>query len=92
MEYDINGGELGIKFSAGERPRIGPARSFLHDTSFMFLDEPTSKLDSLNEAIILKSLDEDSYDKNVILVSHRKLSLKMADIVYQMEAGALVGG
>lgn len=90
--YDTNVGELGGKLSGGERQRIGLARSFLHDAPFMLLDEPTSNLDSLNEAIILKSLDEARSDKTVILVSHRKSSLKMADIVYQMKDGAIVGG
>ncbi len=56
--YDTEVGELGDTLSGGERQRIGIARAFLHDAPFLLLDEPTSNLDSLNEGIILKSLQE----------------------------------
>ena len=58
-----------ICLSGGERQRIGLARSFLHDADLLLLDEPTSNLDSLNEAIILKSLKEEKANKTVVLVS-----------------------
>ena len=51
--YETQVGELGETLSGGERQRIGLARAFLHDAPFMLLDEPTSNLDSLNEAVIL---------------------------------------
>ena len=49
-------GELGDTLSGGERQRIGLARMFLHDAPFVLLDEPTSNLDSLNEAAVLRAL------------------------------------
>ncbi len=48
----------------------------------MLLDEPTSNLDSLNEAVILKSLKDEKdkdHDKTMVLVSHRKSTLTCAD-------------
>lgn len=54
--YDTEIGELGDTLSGGERQRLGLARAFLHGAPFMLLDEPTSNLDSLNEAVILKAL------------------------------------
>lgn len=85
--YDTPVGELGNTLSGGERQRIGLARAFLHDAPLLLLDEPTSNLDSLNEAIILKSLNEERNGRTVVLVSHRESAMKLADTVYSMEAG-----
>lgn len=83
--YDTSIGELGDTLSGGERQRIGLARVFLHHAPFILLDEPTSNLDSLNEAVILKSLKEEGKDKTVILVSHRKSTMCIANMVYSIE-------
>ena len=83
--YDTNVGELGDTLSGGEKQRIAIARSFLHKASFMLLDEPTSNLDSLNEAVILKSVKDNSKDRTVVLVSHRLSTLNIADKVYKMK-------
>lgn len=83
--YDTEVGELGSTLSGGERQRIGLARAFLHDAPIMLLDEPTSNLDSLNEGIILKSLNEKSKRKTVVIVSHRMSTLNIAHTVFEME-------
>lgn len=85
--YDTNVGELGDSLSGGERQRIGLARAFLHEAPFVLLDEPTSNLDSLNEAVILKSLKESGTDRTIILVSHRESTMRIADTVYRVENG-----
>lgn len=59
--------------------------TFLHQAPFLLLDEPTSNLDALNEGIILKSLKESAQKKTVVLVSHRKSTMNIADIVYDMD-------
>ena len=87
--YDTEVGELGDTLSGGERQRLGLARTFLHDAPFMLLDEPTSNLDSLNEAVILKSLHEECGKKSVVLVSHRKSTMGIADTVYSVEHGRM---
>lgn len=87
--YDTEVGELGDTLSGGERQRLGLARAFLHDAPFMLLDEPTSNLDSLNEAVILKALYEECRDKSVVLVSHRKSTMGIADTVYSVEHGRM---
>ena len=83
--YDTEVGELGSTLSGGERQRIGLARAFLHDAPIMFLDEPTSNLDSLNEGIILKSLNEKSKRKTVVIVSHRMSTLNIAHSIFEMQ-------
>lgn len=85
--YDTMVGELGDTLSGGEKQRLGLARAFLHNAPLMLLDEPTSNLDSLNEAVILKSLNEERDNKTVVLVSHRDSTMKIADTVYCVENG-----
>ena len=87
--YDTPVGELGDTLSGGERQRLGLARAFLHDAPLMLLDEPTSNLDSLNEAVILKSLHEQCAGKTVVLVSHRASTMRIADTVYSVEHGRM---
>lgn len=87
--YETQAGELGDSLSGGEKQRIGLARAFLHDGDLILLDEPTSNLDSLNEAVILKSLKEGTEGKTVILVSHRQSTMGIADVSYSVEYGRM---
>lgn len=87
--YETQVGELGDTLSGGERQRIGLARAFLHDAPLLLLDEPTSSLDSLNEGIILKALREEGAARTVVLVSHRKSTMGVADAVYTVENGRM---
>ena len=77
--YDTKVGELGDALSAGEKQRIGLARAFLSGAPLLLLDEPSANLDSLNEGQILKSLKEEREGRTVVLVSHRKSTLSVAD-------------
>ena len=89
LGYDTPVGELGDTLSGGERQRFGLARAFLHNSPFMLFDEPTSNLDNLNEAIILKSLREQKQDKTVVLVSYRQSTMRIADKAYSVTQGRM---
>lgn len=82
--YDTRLGELGDSLSGGEKQRLGIARAFLHGSKVVLLDEPTSNIDSLNEGLILKSLEREKKGKTIILVSHRKSTMSIADSVLEM--------
>lgn len=90
---DTQVGELGDRLSEGERQRIGLARVFLRNADLVLFDEPTSRLDALNEAIILRSIHELSkseqnadkgQDVAVVLVSHRESDMRVADAVLNL--------
>ncbi|MGL4911527.1 MAG: ABC transporter ATP-binding protein [Romboutsia sp.] len=77
--YKTTVGELGSNLSSGERQRLGIARAFLQNSQILILDEPTSNLDTLNEAQILKSINKECKEKTVVMVSHRKSSVSICD-------------
>ena len=67
-----------------ESGSVSELRAFLHDADILFLDEPTSNIDSLNEGMILRSLKEECADKTILMVSHRKSTMGIADDVLEM--------
>ncbi|EAG1697271.1 ABC transporter ATP-binding protein [Listeria monocytogenes] len=87
--YDTKIGGQARNLSDGERQRIGLARLFLHDAPLLLLDEPTSNLDYINEQAILNTLRSEIQDKTVLVISHRKTTLDLAEEQWLLEKGVL---
>ena len=82
---DTRVGELGGRLSEGGKQRIGLARMFLRDADLVLFDEPTSRLDSYNESVILGSINDlAERGSAVVLVSHRDSTMRIADRILRM--------
>ena len=77
------------ELSGGERQKVMLARALAQQPKLLLLDEPTSNLDSLNEAVILRALREERAGRTVVLVSHRASTMRIADTVYSVENGRM---
>ena len=88
--YDTKVGELGGKLSSGEKQRIGLARAFLSEGSIMILDEPTSNLDTLNEGEILKAIEDNTKERTILLITHRKSTASITNKVFTLKKKNLI--
>ncbi len=88
--YNTKVGPTLNNLSAGEKQRIGLARCFLRGSKLILLDEVTSNVDAINEGIILKSLKVLKNEKTIILVSHRKSTMAIADRIYEIDKGRII--
>lgn len=72
------------QLSDGQKQRLGLARLFLKDALFWLLDEPTSRLDYLNEQEIMQNIRQNTENKAVLIISHRQTTLQQAKICYDI--------
>jgi ATP-binding cassette subfamily B protein len=88
--YDTVVGERGYRLSGGERQRIAIARVLLKDARILVLDEATSSLDSLSEALIQEALNRVMEGRTSLVIAHRLSTILAADLILVMEKGRLV--
>ena len=88
--YDTLVGDRGIKLSGGERQRVAIARAILADAPILILDEATSSLDSVTEALIQDALKVLMRDRTSILIAHRLSTIQQADRILVFEQGNIV--
>ena len=75
-------GEGGLGISEGQAQRIAIARSFLRPGKVILMDEPTSALDAETEKLFLTRLTNQTHDKTIIIVTHKKEICKyVSDVV-----------
>ena len=82
-------GERGVRFSGGQRQRLGLARALYSGAPILVLDEPTSALDPETEAGILETLAELRGRHTIILITHRESAWKQCDEIYFFKAGTV---
>ena len=90
MGYDTEVGEGGAQLSVGERQRVCVARAFLKGAPILILDEPTSAIDSMKEAVILDALDRLSVGRTTFVIAHRLSTIRHADLILVMSGGQIV--
>ncbi|WP_439598099.1 ABC transporter ATP-binding protein [Falsiroseomonas sp.] len=83
-------GERGVQLSGGQRQRIAIARAFLKDAPVLVLDEATSHLDAISEALVRQALEALMADRTVLVIAHRLSTIRNADRIVVMERGRVV--
>jgi ABC-type multidrug transport system fused ATPase/permease subunit len=88
--YQTPLGRGGGKLSVGQKQRLSIARALVRQTPILVLDEPTSALDPETEIALVKSLREAGRDRAVFVIAHRLSTVRSADIILFVEAGAII--
>ncbi|MGF1481762.1 MAG: peptidase domain-containing ABC transporter [Cyanophyceae cyanobacterium] len=88
--YNTRVGERGSALSGGQRQRIAIARTILQQPNVLVLDEATSALDYATEQEVCLNLQEAFANRTVFFITHRLGTVKQADVIVMMEAGAVV--
>jgi ABC-type bacteriocin/lantibiotic exporter with double-glycine peptidase domain len=83
-------GEGGAKLSGGQRQRLGLARALISQPKLLVLDEATSALDQESEAFIGSTLNNLRGRTTVVIIAHRMVTVKNADLVVYMDKGKVV--
>ncbi len=82
-------GERGMQLSGGQRQRVAIARAFLKDAPVLILDEATSHLDAVNEAMVRQALEALARDRTTLVIAHRLSTVRDADLIAVLHEGRI---
>jgi HlyD family secretion protein len=79
-----------VRLSGGQRQRLSIARALYNDPDVIILDEATSALDGITEKKLMRSVNNISGEKTIIMIAHRLTTLQECDNIFLLEQGRLV--
>jgi ATP-binding cassette subfamily B protein len=88
--YATDLAQSGASLSGGERQRLGIARALLKDAPVVILDEPTSSLDAISEAIVFKAIERLREGRTTIVIAHRLSTIRDANCILVLDGGRVV--
>ncbi len=83
-------GERGTRLSGGQRQRVAVARAVLKNAPILILDEATSHLDAVNEALLRRALSELMAERTTVVIAHRLSTVRDADTIVVLDDGRIV--
>ena len=88
--YDAEVGEGGQLLSVGEKQLISLARAVLAQPEILIMDEATSSVDTLTEALIQKGMESLQRDRTSFVIAHRLSTIKRAHRILFVDGGQIV--
>jgi len=85
--YEEQVGEGGVLLSVGQKQLISLARAVLSDPEIFIMDEATSSVDTLTEALIQDGMEAIMKDRTSFIIAHRLSTIKRADRILVIEDG-----
>jgi subfamily B ATP-binding cassette protein MsbA len=82
--------ERGTTLSGGQKQCVAIARALLRDTPVVLMDEPTSNLDAVTEALVIRGIERLIKGRTAIIIAHRISTVERVDLVAVMDQGRLV--
>jgi ABC-type multidrug transport system fused ATPase/permease subunit len=82
--------ERGTTLSGGQKQCVAIARALLRDTPVVLMDEPTSNLDAVTEALVIRGIERLMQGRTAIIIAHRLRTVERVDLVAVMDQGRLV--